>query len=298
MGERLKDRAAVVTGAGRGIGRAVALALAAEGAAVVVNDPGVAVDGSGPSRGPAADVAQEIVALGGVAVPNFDSVATVGGGANIVKSALDSFGRVDILVNAAGILRDRALLNMSEEECDAVIAVHLKGAYCVCKPAASRMRRQRYGRIINFTSPSGLLGGYGQANFAAAKAGVAGLTRVLARELGRFGITCNAVAPIALTRLTAPIAEATAAGGQSPPLGEPEQVAMMVTYLATEDAWNINGKVFYVAGGAISLAYDEDMGRSLTRDGTWTLDELAALLPAQLLMGAPAAAPSAEQREP
>jgi len=298
LGERLKDRAAVVTGAGRGIGRAVALALAAEGAGVVVNDPGVAVDGSGPSRGPAADVAQEIVALGGVAVPNFDSVATVGGGANIVKSALDSFGRVDILVNAAGILRDRALLNMSEEEWDAVIAVHLKGAYCVCKPAASRMRRQRYGRIINFTSPSGLLGGYGQANFAAAKAGVAGLTRVLARELGRFGITCNAVAPIALTRLTAPIAEATAAGGQSPPLGEPEQVAMMVTYLATEDAWNINGKVFYVAGGAISLAYDEDMGRSLTKDGTWTLDELAALLPAQLLMGAPAAAPSAEQREP
>jgi NAD(P)-dependent dehydrogenase (short-subunit alcohol dehydrogenase family) len=298
LGERLKDRAAVVTGAGRGIGRAVALALAAEGAGVVVNDPGVAVDGSGPSRGPASDVAQEIVALGGVAVPNFDSVATVEGGAGIIKSALDSFGRVDILVNAAGILRDRALLNMSEEEWDAVIAVHLKGAYCVCKPAASRMRRQRYGRIINFTSPSGLLGGYGQANFAAAKAGVAGLTRVLARELGRFGITCNAVAPIALTRLTAPIAEAAAGGGQSPPLGEPEQVAMMVTYLATEDAWNVNGKVFYVAGGAISLAYDEDMGRSITKDGIWTLDELAALLPAQLLLGAPAAAPSPEQREP
>ncbi len=297
MGERLKDRAAVVTGAGRGIGRAVALALAAEGAGVVVNDPGVAVDGSGPSRGPASDVAQEIVALGGVAVPNFDSVATVEGGAGIIKSALDSFGRVDILVNTAGILRDRALLNMSEEDWDAVIAVHLKGAYCTCKPAASRMRRQRYGRIINFTSPSGLLGGYGQANFAAAKAGVAGLTRVLARELGRFAITCNAVAPIALTRLTAPIAEASA-GGQPPPLGEPEQAAMMVTYLATEDAWNINGKVFYVAGGAIALAYDEDMGRSITKDGIWTLDELAALLPAQLLLGAPAAAPSAEQREP
>jgi NAD(P)-dependent dehydrogenase (short-subunit alcohol dehydrogenase family) len=297
VGERLKDRAAVVTGAGRGIGRAVALALAAEGAGVVVNDPGVAVDGSGPSRGPASDVAQEIVARGGVAVPNFDSVATVEGGAGIVKSALDSFGRVDVLVNAAGILRDRALLNMSEEEWDAVIAVHLKGAYCTCKPAASRMRRQRYGRIINFTSPSGLLGGYGQANFAAAKAGVAGLTRVLARELGRFGITCNAVAPIALTRLTAPLAQATA-GGQPPPLGEPEQVAMMVTYLATEDAWNINGKVFYVAGGAIALAYDEDMGRSITKDGIWTLDELAALLPAQLLLGAPAAAPSAEQRDP
>jgi NAD(P)-dependent dehydrogenase (short-subunit alcohol dehydrogenase family) len=297
VGERLKGRAAVVTGAGRGIGRAVALALAAEGASIVVNDPGVAVDGSGPSRGPAEDVAQEIVAQGGVAVPNFDSVATVEGGAAIIKTALDNFDRVDILVNTAGILRDRTVLKMTEEEWDTVINVHLKGPYCTCKPAASRMRRQRYGRIINFTSGSGLLGGFGQANFAAAKAGVAGLTRVLARELGRNGITCNAIAPLAQTRLTAPIAEAAAATGRAPQLGEPEQVAMMVTYLATEDAWNINGKIFYVSGGAISLAYDEDMGRSITKDGIWTIDELAAVLPGQLLVGVSNPGPSPEPRE-
>ena len=298
MGDRLKGRAAVVTGAGRGIGRAIALALAAEGAGVVVNDPGVAVDGSGPSRGPAEDVAQEIVAQGGMAVPNFDSVATVEGGAAIIKTALDSFGRVDILVNTAGILRDRTLLKMTEEEWDAVINVHLKGAYCTCKPAASRMRRQRYGRIINFTAGPGLLGGFGQANFAAAKAGVAGLTRVLARELGRNGITCNAIAPIAQTRLTAPIAEAAAATGQPSPLGDPEQVAMMVTYLATEDAWNVNGRVFYVSGGAISLAYDEDMGRSITKDGVWTIDELTAILPGHLLTGMSNPAPSPEPHDP
>lgn len=298
MEERLKGRAAVVTGAGRGIGRAVALALAAEGAAVVVNDVGVAVDGSGESKGPAVDVVEEIRAAGGSAVPSFDSVATVEGGKGIIRTALDSFGRIDILVNVAGILRDRMLLNMTEEEWDAVIAVHLKGHYCTCKPAASQMRRQRYGRIINFSSASGLIGTQGQANFAAAKSGILGLTRVLARELGRHGITCNAVAPVAETRLTAPIAEAARQMRESPPqLGDPMQVAMMVCYLATEDAWNVNGKLFYVSGGAISLAYDEDMGRTLTKDGMWTVDELTALLPGRLLQGVPNPAPPPPELE-
>jgi NAD(P)-dependent dehydrogenase (short-subunit alcohol dehydrogenase family) len=288
---------AAVTGAGRGIGRAIALALAAKGASVVVNDYGVAVDGSTPDAGPAADVAQEIVAQGGNAVPNFDTVATVAGGESLVKTAVDHFGRLDILVNVAGILRDRMILNMTEEEWDTVIAVHLKGHYCTTKPAAIQMRHQRYGRIINFSSGSGLLGAYGQANFAAAKAGVVGFTRVLSRELGRNGITCNAVAPIAETRLTAGIVDSARQAGKKPHLGAAAQIAPMVAYLASEDAWNVNGKVFYVSGGSISLAAEEDMGRIITKNGLWTVDELAAVLPATLMQGITNPAPPPPELE-
>ncbi|MGD0116053.1 MAG: SDR family NAD(P)-dependent oxidoreductase [Dehalococcoidia bacterium] len=285
MSDRLRDRIAAVTGAGRGIGRAVALALAAEGATVIVNDLGVAVDGSGPSGGPAQAVANEIIAAGGKAIANSDNVATVEGGETIVKTAVDEFGRLDILVNVAGIFRGRDFLQMTEEEWDAVIAVNLKGHYCTCHPAAIQMRHQRFGRIINFTSPSALLGAYGQANFVASKAGVLGLTRVLARELGRSAITVNAVAPVAETRLTEGVARAASASGKPLQLGTAEQVAAMVTYLATDEAWNVNGKVFYVSGGAISLAYEEEMGRIITRDGKWTVEELAAVLPRGLLEG-------------
>jgi NAD(P)-dependent dehydrogenase (short-subunit alcohol dehydrogenase family) len=291
VADRLKDRVAAVTGAGRGIGRAVALALAAEGASVVVNDYGVAVDGSAPGSGPAQDVAEEIRAAGGQAVASFDSVATVEGGESIVKAAVDNFGRLDILVNVAGILRDRDFLGMTEEDWDAVIAVHLKGHYCTCRPAAIQMRHQRYGRIINFTSPSALLGAYGQANFAAAKAGVAGLTRVLARELGRNAVTVNAIAPMAETRLTEGIVQRASMTGSKPRLGTPEQVAAMVAYLATEEAWNVNGKVFYVSGGSISLAYEEEMGRAINKDGMWSVEELAAVLPRGLLSGVANPAP-------
>jgi NAD(P)-dependent dehydrogenase (short-subunit alcohol dehydrogenase family) len=269
----------------------VALALATEGAAVVVNDHGVAVDGSEPGSGPAQDVVKEIAAMGGKAAANFDSVATVEGGASIVKAAVDGFGRLDILVNTAGILRDRDFLGMTEEDWDAVIAVHLKGHYCTCRPAAIQMRHQRYGRIINFTSPSALLGAYGQANFAAAKAGVVGLTRVLSRELGRKAVTVNAIAPMAETRLTEGLSQAPSVGGKTPRLGTPEQVAAVVTYLATEEAWNVNGKVFYVTGGGISLAYEEDMGRAINKDGMWSVEELAAVLPRGLLSGVANPAP-------
>jgi NAD(P)-dependent dehydrogenase (short-subunit alcohol dehydrogenase family) len=285
VADRLKERVAAVTGAGRGIGRAVALALASEGAAIIVNDYGVAVDGSAPGSGPAQDVVEEIRAAGGQAVVNFGSVATVEGGKNTVKAAVDNFGRLDILVNVAGILRDRDFLGMTEEDWDAVIAVHLKGHYCTCHPAAIQMRRQRYGRIINFTSPSALLGAYGQANFAAAKAGVVGLTRVLSRELGRNAVTVNAIAPMAGTRLTEGIVQRASMAGSKPRLGTPEQVATMVAYLATEEAWNINGKVFYVSGGAISLAFEEGMGRAINKDGMWSVEELAAVLPRGLLTG-------------
>ncbi len=205
MGNALDGKVAVVTGGGRGIGRGVSLLLASEGARVVVNDYGVAVDGSQPSDGPAAEVAEEIRAAGGQAAPNFDSVATMEGGEKMIKQALDEFGRLDIVVNVAGILRDRMVFNMTEEEWDSVVAVHLKGHFTTTKPASIIMRQQRSGRIITFTSGSGLRGSSGQANYGAAKAGIAGFTRVIARDLGRYGVTCNSISPGAQTRMTATV---------------------------------------------------------------------------------------------
>ena len=298
---RLEGRTAIVTGAGRGIGRGVAMLLAQEGASVVVNDFGVNVDGSAPSSGPAAEVADEIKAAGGKAVPNFDTFATVEGGEALVKTALDNFGRLDILVNVAGILRDRMIFNMSEQEWDDVIAVHLKGHFCTTKPASIIMRQQRSGRIINFSSISGLGGLPGQANYGAAKAGIAGFTRVVARDLGRYGVTCNAIAPGAATRMTATVPQNTAqlraragtapvapqAPRQStvPPMREPEYVAPMTVFLACDEAWNINGKVFYVAGGRVSLAHEETPMRQIQKNGMWTIDELRELVPSQLMYG-------------
>ncbi len=304
MGERLKGRTAIVTGAGRGIGRGIALLLAEEGANVVVNDFGVNVDGSSPSQGPAADVAEEIRTRGGSAVPNFDTVATVEGGEAIIKAALDNFGRLDILINNAGILRDRMLFNMSEEEWDAVIAVHLKGHFACTKPAAVIFRQQRYGRIVNMSSISGLGGNAGQANYGAAKAGIAGFTRVVARDLGRYGVTCNAIAPGALTRMTQSIPSGTAdlraragvqsvgatpppasAAGGVPEMRDPEYIAPMAVFLCLDEAWNINGKVFHVAGGQISLAHEETPMRTIMKQGMWTVAELKQLVPTRLLQG-------------
>ena len=201
MGNRLKDRVAVVTGAGRGIGRAEALALAAEGAKLVVNDLGVATDGSGSSQTPAEEVCQEIRKMGGEAYPNYDSVATQEGGENIIKTAIDKFGKIDILVNNAGILRDRMLFNMSEEEWDIIMKVHLYGTFHCTRPASVYMRQQRWGRIINTSSISGL-GNVGQANYSAAKEGIVGFTRTAALDLGKYGITVNAIRPNAATRMT------------------------------------------------------------------------------------------------
>ncbi|MEO6197171.1 MAG: SDR family NAD(P)-dependent oxidoreductase [Dehalococcoidia bacterium] len=288
MPGNLENKVAVITGAGRGIGHGIALMMAAEGARVVVNDPGVGPDGAGHDDGPAAQVVEEIKAAGGTATPNFDSVATEDGGENIVKTALDTYGRIDILVNNAGILRDRMIFNMSEQEWDEVIAVHLDGHFNTIKPASVLMRQQRYGRIINFSSESGLWGNAGQANYGAAKSGIAGITRVVARDLGRYGITCNAIAPRAWTRLTATIPDARPNQGDEGSTEDrlasldPDLVAPMTTYLATDNAWNINGQVFHVYGGIVSVLNHPLPWRTIFKPGMWTLDELSDRVPSML----------------
>lgn len=304
MAKWLEGKVAVVTGAGRGIGREVALLMAAEGAKVVVNDPGVNVDGTGYDQGPADQVVAEIRQRGGTAIANYDAVGTMEAGENIVKTALDNFGRIDILVNVAGILRDRMIFNMTEEEWDAVITVHLKGHFSTIKPASVLMRQQRYGRIINFTSISGLIGNAGQANYGAAKAGIAGLTRVVARDLGRYGVTCNAIAPMASTRMTQSIPTQAQqlqqrAGMQvfqagfptTPQLSGPEYIAPMVCYLASDAAWNINGQIFHVSGGIVGLSRHPTAWRTIVKAGMWTLDELIEAVPSQLMAGIPNPAP-------
>ena len=311
MTDKLKGRNAVVTGAGRGIGRAVALLLAEEGANVVVNDPGVNVDGTGHDAGPADQVRDEIraasavggTAAGGNAVANYDSVATAEGGENMVRQCVDAFGRIDILINVAGILRDRMIFNMAEDEWDAVINVHLKGHFNTIKPASQLMRQQRYGRVVNFSSISGLRGNSGQANYGAAKAGIAGLTRVVARDLGRYGVTTNCIAPGAFTRMVAQVPDTTrqlrAARGMGPQPSSAnrptemtaEHVAPMTVWLCTDDAWNVNGKIFHVSGGTVSLAHDETPVRQIQKDGKWTVEELQFLAPNFLFSGVQNPAP-------
>ena len=286
----VQDRVAVVTGGGRGIGRAICLLLAEEGARVVVNDPGVAVDGTGFDQRPADEVVEEIRWRGGVAVANYDSVATMEGGERIIRTAIDNFGRIDILVCCAGILRDRMIFNMTEEEWDEVIRVHLKGHFTVMKPASVLMRQQRYGRIITFSSSSGLIGNTGQANYGAAKAAIAGLTRVAALDLGRYGVTVNCIAPSANTRMTATVPDRARQIREQMGLArprfemsrEPEDVAPMVVYLASEEAGWINGQVFFVSGGTIALMAQPRPGRTIYKPGRWTIDELRVFVPARL----------------
>ena len=241
-------KVAIITGAGGGLGRCHALDLARRGAAVVINDLGTTVDGSGTS-GPAADaVVAEIVAAGGSAVANGDSVATPEGGAAIVQAALDAFGRVDIVINNAGILRDAAFKNMTPALVDPVIDVHLKGAFNVTKAAWSHLTEQGYGRIINTSSGSGIFGNFGQANYGAAKMGIVGLTQVLSIEGARKGITVNAIAPIARTRMTEELM------GDLGASLDPELISPLVTYLAHESCTR-SGHIYSVGGGKIARVF-------------------------------------------
>ena len=307
MGDMLAGRVAVVTGAGRGIGRGVALALAAAGAKVVVNDYGVSVDGTAPSTGPAFDVVREIEAAGGEAVASTESVVDWASAGRIVATALERFGELDILVTCAGILRDRMIFNMSEEEWDAVLGVHLKGTFNCVRHACTHMRERRAGRIITFSSGSGLFGNPGQANYGAAKAGISGLTKVAARDLGRYGITVNSICPVAGTRMTVTDAYLRAReirkqqGIQREDRGtgeiehlDPDDVAPMVVYLASPHAANVNGQFFLCYGGAIALVSQPRPVQTLFTDGVWTLDALDRLAPGTVLQGATNPAPPKE----
>src|SRR5919204_4481503 len=288
----LSGKIAIVTGAGRGIGREHALALARAGARVVVNDLGVSVAGEGADETPARQVVQEIEALGSEAVANGDNVADFAGAKQLVDQALETFGRLDILVNNAGILRDRMLVNMEEDEWDAVIAVHLKGHFAPTRHAASYWRdRSKAGeevraRVVNTSSPSGVFGNVGQANYGAAKAGIAGFTLIAAQELGRYGVTANCLAPNARTRMT------EAAFGDLPepedgfdPL-DPGNMAPVVVALCADEAQDITGQVFFVWGGTVNVLRPWDAGELFAAEGRWDADELLAQLQERFPEGA------------
>jgi NAD(P)-dependent dehydrogenase (short-subunit alcohol dehydrogenase family) len=254
-----EGRVAIVTGAGRGIGREHALSLARQGASVVVNDLGGAVDGSGSDLSPAEQVVEEIRAAGGQAVANADSVSSWEGAQRLVNTAVETFGDLHVVVNNAGILRDRVLANMTEEEWDAVIDVHLKGTFAPSRWAVAYWREQAKagkpvsGRIINTTSVSGIYGNPGQTNYGAAKAGIAAFTAIAALEVGRYGVTVNAVAPVALTRMTEGLGPAPETDEQRE-MRSPRWIAPIVTWLASEESANVTGKVFEASGQMLAVA--------------------------------------------
>ncbi len=276
----LRGRVAVVTGAGRGIGRAHALLLAAEGAQVVVNDLGGATDGTGSDTSPAQQVVDEITAAGGSAIANFDDVADWDGAQRMIDQAVTTFGDLHILVNNAGILRDRMLVNMSAEEWDAVIRVHLRGHFCPTRWAAAYWREQsKSGRqskraVINTSSASGLFGNPGQTNYGAAKIGIAAFSMIADSELARYGVRVNAIAPAAVTRLTSGLSpEGSAASGDEWSPIAPANIAPFVAYLATEDC-PIHGRIFLVSGGTVHLFQPFAIIDAIAKDGLWSVGEL------------------------
>jgi NAD(P)-dependent dehydrogenase (short-subunit alcohol dehydrogenase family) len=276
----LDGRVAVVTGAGRGIGAAVARLLGREGAKVVVNDLGVALDGSGSDQAPAEQVAAEIRAAGGQAIPNFDNVADHGQAEHLIHTAIDEFGRLDVLVNVAGILRDRMIFNLSEEDWDAVIAVHLKGTYNTTHFASQYWHDKREGdyRLINFTSGSGLFGAPGQPNYAAAKMGIVGLTYSCARALARYGVTSNAIAPAAQTRMIESIPSERRTFAADSQDRSPDNVAVLVAYLASKESGWINGRVLGARGYEYTLYSNPEPLRVITQDQPWSLERLHAVV--------------------
>jgi NAD(P)-dependent dehydrogenase (short-subunit alcohol dehydrogenase family) len=259
MARLCEGRVCIVTGAGRGIGREHALLLAAHGASVVVNDLGGSMSGEGASTGPAQEVADEIVAAGGQAVANTDDISDWDGAGRLVAQAIDTFGKLDVLVNNAGILRDRMLVNMTEAEWDAVINVHLKGTAAPSHHAANHWRQRSkdgeevHGRIINTSSPSGIYGNPGQTNYGAAKAGIAAFTIIASMELARYGVTVNAIAPAALTRMTENLGMGQAPDEVKEQMA-PRWIAPIVCWLASEESASVTGRVFDVSGRALSVS--------------------------------------------
>lgn len=290
-------RVVIVTGAGGGLGRAHALAFAAEGARVVVNDIGTSREGEGSSAGPAQQVVDEIRAAGGEAVANTDDVADWDGALRLVRTAVDSFGGLDVLVNNAGFLRDRMLATMSVEEWDAVIRVHLRGHFCTLRHAAEFWRdeakagRTPDGRIINTSSGAGLMGSVGQGNYAAAKAGIVGLTLNAAAELGRYGVTANAIAPAARTRMTeVAMPDMMRAPESGFDAMAPENVSPLVVWLGSAESKDVTGRVFEVEGGIVSVADGWQHGPRVDKGARWDPAELGAVV-RRLLDDAPAPAP-------
>ncbi|MCX5362746.1 SDR family oxidoreductase [Streptomyces sp. NBC_00124] len=272
MGNFLAGKVVAVTGAGRGIGRAVALCAAAEGASVIVNDYGVSVDGGSPTSEVAAGVVKEIEAAGGEAVAVADDVSTMAGGQRVVDVALSSYGRLDGVVCVAGILRERMLFNMTEEEWDPVVATHLKGTFTVFRAASAVMRKQRAGTLIGFTSGNHQ-GSVSQANYSAAKGGIISLVRSAALGLNKYGVTANAVAPVARTRMSAGVPMELAE------IGEPEDVAALVVYLLSERAREVTGQVYTIAGPKIAVWAQPRELRAAYASGGWTPETIAEFLP-------------------
>lgn len=305
MGNRLEGKSAVVTGGGRGIGRATALLLAEEGASIVVNDLGCDTNGSGSSHDPADSVVAEITAKGGKAVANYENVSIMEGGEKVIQSAVDNFGKIDILVNSVGILQDRMIHQMTPDAFYALIDNNAKGVFCPTKFAGILMRQQRAGRIVSMTSDAGL-GDIGSSNFAAASEGVIGFTRTAARDLGRYGITANAISALARTRLfpgtvsewrTAILgaygsedrAEIGIPSALEPWEGpgevdDPENVAPLAVYLCTDAAPNANGYVFGVRGGDIFLYTNPQVDKAIYTAQPFTVDELNSLVPRALVL--------------
>lgn len=275
MSRYLEGKTIAVTGAGRGIGRAVALACAEAGANVVVNDYGVSIDGKEPTSAVAEEVVAEIKKLGAKAVANANSVAEMAGGASIVKSAIDAFGRIDGVVCVAGILRERMLFNMGEEDWDPVIATHLKGTFTVFRAASAAMREQKSGTLIGFTSGA-YAGSVAQANYASAKGGIVSLVRSAAAGMHRYGVTANCIAPVARTRMSANVPMEI--GG----IGDAEDIAPMVVFLLSEKARQITGQVYTVSGGKIAVWNQPVETRAMFKEGRWTPEEIEARLPGSI----------------